>query len=82
LNNLVASSSSQSWLPTPFRDGNKKRKKDKKERKHTPSQMDHFKATFKDHPILVVGGTWSTVLGATMLYVRQQKIGLGFSSGC
>ena len=36
--------------------------------------MDHFKATFKDHPILVVGGTWSTVLGATMLYVRQQKI--------
>ena len=64
LNNLAASSSSRLVA---------RRRKVWSEASNILSQMDHFKATFKDHPILVVGGTWSTVLGMTMLYVRQQK---------
>ena len=38
--------------------------------------IDTFRATFRENPITLVGGSWALLVGGTLLYVKQKKIPL------
>ncbi len=38
--------------------------------------IDAFRATFRENPITLVGGSWALLVGGTLLYVKQKKIPL------